>query len=82
MDERRASLAQIAEVPRGSLILVTGAPGAGKSTFCHQVVLNGVATDRPILFVTTEQGPTEITGLLQEQGLAELPPGALSFVDA
>jgi predicted hydrocarbon binding protein/KaiC/GvpD/RAD55 family RecA-like ATPase len=82
MAERGVSLAQIEAVPTGNLILVTGAPGAGKSTFCHQVVLNGVATDRPILFVTTEQGPTEITGLLQEQGLGELAPGALSFVDA
>jgi predicted hydrocarbon binding protein/KaiC/GvpD/RAD55 family RecA-like ATPase len=82
MAERGASLAQIADVPTGSLILVTGAPGAGKSTFCHQVVLNSIATDRPILFVTTEQSPSEITGLLREKGLGELPPGALSFVDA
>jgi predicted hydrocarbon binding protein/KaiC/GvpD/RAD55 family RecA-like ATPase len=82
MAERGASLAQIADVPTGSLILVTGAPGAGKSTFCHQLVLNSIATDRPILFVTTEQSPSEITGLLREKGLGELPPGALSFVDA
>jgi predicted hydrocarbon binding protein/KaiC/GvpD/RAD55 family RecA-like ATPase len=82
MEERAASLAQIADVPTGSLILVTGRPGAGKSTFCHQVVLNGIATDRPILFVTTEQGPSEITALLREKGMAEVPPGTLSFVDA
>jgi predicted hydrocarbon binding protein/KaiC/GvpD/RAD55 family RecA-like ATPase len=82
MEERGASLAKIADVPTGSLILVTGAPGAGKSTLCHQVVLNGIATDRPIIFVTTEQGPAEITALLREKGMAELPPGALSFVDA
>jgi predicted hydrocarbon binding protein/KaiC/GvpD/RAD55 family RecA-like ATPase len=82
MEERGASLTQIAEVPTGSLILVTGAPGAGKSTFCHRVVLNGIATDRPIIFVTTEQSPSEIAELLREKGLGELPPGALSFVDA
>jgi KaiC/GvpD/RAD55 family RecA-like ATPase len=82
MDERRTSLATIADVPTGSLILVTGPPGAGKSTFCHQVVLNGIATDRPVIFVTTEQGPTEITALLREKGLGELPAAALSFIDA
>ena len=75
-------MARITDVPTGSLILVTGPPGAGKSIFCHRVVLNGIAMDRPILFVTTEQGPSEITGLLQEEGLGELPPGALSFVDS
>jgi predicted hydrocarbon binding protein/KaiC/GvpD/RAD55 family RecA-like ATPase len=82
VEERGASLAQIAEVPAGSLILVTGAPGAGKSTFCQQTVLNSIATDRPIIFVTTEQGPTEITALLREKGMGELQPGALSFIDA
>jgi predicted hydrocarbon binding protein/KaiC/GvpD/RAD55 family RecA-like ATPase len=82
MDERGASLADIQAVPRNCLILLSGPPGSGKSTFCQQMVLNSLATDRPVIFVTTEQGPTEITARLQEQGLAELPPGALRFVDA
>jgi len=82
MEKRRASLAQIADVPTGSLILVTGPPGAGKSTFCHQMVLSSIAMDRPVIFLTTEQRPTEITALLREKGMGELPPGALSFVDA
>jgi KaiC/GvpD/RAD55 family RecA-like ATPase len=82
MQERAVSLAEIQEVPKGSLILLAGPSGAGKSTFCHQVVLNGLAMDKPVIFVTTEQGPAEITGLLREKGMGELPPGALSFVDA
>ena len=82
MEKRGLSLAEIQEVPRNSLILLAGPPGAGKSTFCHQVVLNGLATDRPVIFVTTEQGPNEIEGLLREKGMGELPPGTLSFVDA
>jgi len=82
MERRGLSLAEIQEVPKNSLILLAGPPGAGKSTFCHQVVLNGVATDRPVIFVTTEQGPNEIVGLLTEKGMGELPPGTLSFVDA
>jgi KaiC/GvpD/RAD55 family RecA-like ATPase len=82
MEKRGLSLAEIQEVPKNSLILLAGPPGAGKSTFCHQVVLNGLALDRPVIFVTTEQGPAEIVGLLREKGMGEFPPGALSFVDA
>jgi predicted hydrocarbon binding protein len=46
------------------------------------VVLDGLAMERPVIFVTTEQGPAQIVGLLKERGMVELPPGALSFVDA
>jgi predicted hydrocarbon binding protein/KaiC/GvpD/RAD55 family RecA-like ATPase len=64
------------------MILLVGPPGSGKSTFCHQVVLNGFAMDRPVIFVTTEHGPSEVIDLLRERGMGELPPGMLSFVDA
>jgi predicted hydrocarbon binding protein/KaiC/GvpD/RAD55 family RecA-like ATPase len=76
------SLAAIQEIPKESLILLSGPPGAGKSTFCHQVVLNGLAMEKPVVYVTTEHGPAEVVGLLREKGLGELPPNALSFVDA
>jgi predicted hydrocarbon binding protein/KaiC/GvpD/RAD55 family RecA-like ATPase len=69
-------------VPKESLILLSGPPGAGKSTFCHQVVLNGLAIDKPVVYVTTEHGPAEVIGLLSKKGLGELPPGALNFIDA
>jgi len=82
MERRGLSLAQVQEVPTGSLVLLTGLPGAGKSTFCHQVVLNGLAMDKPVVFVTTEHGPSEVTGLLKERGVGELQPDALSFIDA
>jgi predicted hydrocarbon binding protein/KaiC/GvpD/RAD55 family RecA-like ATPase len=82
MDKRGLSLANIQEVPRESLTLLTGPPGAGKSTFCHQVVLNSIVTERPVIFVTTEQSPSGVTGLLKEKGMGESTPGALSFVDA
>jgi len=45
-------------------------------------VLNGLAMDRPVIYVTTEHGPSEVTDLLQERGVGEPSPGALSFVDA
>jgi predicted hydrocarbon binding protein/KaiC/GvpD/RAD55 family RecA-like ATPase len=69
-------------VPKNNLILLTGPPGAGKSTFCQQAVLNGLAVDKPVIFVTTEHGPSEVIDLLKERGVGEPPPGALNFVDA
>jgi predicted hydrocarbon binding protein/KaiC/GvpD/RAD55 family RecA-like ATPase len=82
MDRRGLSLAEIHEAPKESLTLLIGPPGAGKSTFCHQMVLNSIAAERPIIFVTTEQSPSGVTGLLKEKGMGEAAPGALSFVDA
>jgi len=82
MDERRASLAEIREVPKESLILLAGPPGAGKSTLCHQMMLSSIAAERPVIFVSTEQSPSRIMDILKEKGVREFPPGALSFVDA
>jgi len=82
MEKRGPSLAEIQEVPRNNLILLAGPPGAGKSTFCHQAVLNSLAMERPVIFVTTEQGPSEVTDLLKERGMGEPPSAALSFIDA
>ena len=82
MEKRGLSLAEIQEVPNNSLILLTGPPGAGKTTFCHQVVLNGIAAERPIIFVTTEQNSSRIIDLLREKGIGKPAPGALNFVDA
>jgi len=82
MEKRGLSLAEIQEVPKGNLILLAGPPGAGKSTFCYQAVLNGLTMDKPVIFVTTEHGPSEVTDILREKGMGEPPPGTLSFVDA
>jgi len=82
MEKRRTSLAEIQEVPKESLILLAGPPGAGKSTFCHQMVLSSIAAERPVIFVTTEQSPSAISGFLREKGLGEPKLGVLSFIDA
>jgi KaiC/GvpD/RAD55 family RecA-like ATPase len=80
MMKRGLPLAELQEVPNRSLILLTGAPGAGKSTFCHQAVLTGLSLDRPVIFVTTEHGPSEVVERLQDRGLGDSP--LLHFVDA
>jgi predicted hydrocarbon binding protein/KaiC/GvpD/RAD55 family RecA-like ATPase len=82
VEARGLSLAEIQEVPEGSIVLLIGPPGAGKSGFCHQVVLNGLAVDKPVIFVTTEQHPTRVISLLRERGLGERVPEGVSFVDA
>jgi KaiC/GvpD/RAD55 family RecA-like ATPase/predicted hydrocarbon binding protein len=80
--KRGFSLSAVQDIPKESLILLSGPPGVGKSTFCHQAVLNGLAMEKPVVYVTTEHGPHEVIGLLKEKGLGEFPIGALSFIDA
>jgi predicted hydrocarbon binding protein/KaiC/GvpD/RAD55 family RecA-like ATPase len=82
MQDSGLSLAQIREVPKESLVLLAGPPGAGKSGFCDQVVLNSIATDRPVIFVTTEQRPSRVLARLRERGLGEAAPEVMGFVDA
>jgi KaiC/GvpD/RAD55 family RecA-like ATPase len=73
------SLVKIQEAPQRSLILLVGPPGAGKSTFCHQMILDSVAAARSVLFVTTERSVSNIDGILNEKGLGRSTPEALSF---
>ena len=75
------SLAQLQEIPQKSMILLVGSPGSGKSSFCQQAVLQGLAMDRPIIFVTTEYGSSEAEKALRERGLREVEPGLLNFVN-
>jgi predicted hydrocarbon binding protein/KaiC/GvpD/RAD55 family RecA-like ATPase len=76
------SLAQLQEVPLKSMVLLVGPPGSGKSTFCQQAALQSLAMDRPIIFVTTEYGPSEAEKALRQRGLREVEPGLLNFVNA
>jgi predicted hydrocarbon binding protein/KaiC/GvpD/RAD55 family RecA-like ATPase len=82
MEKRGLSLAEIQELPKDSLTLIVGPPGTGKSTFCQQIVLNGMAAEKPVIFITTEQSSSAIAALLREKGMGETTPGALGFVDA
>lgn len=68
---RLVSLGQLQDIPVKSMILLVGPPGAGKSTFCGQAVLQNLAIDRPVIYVTTECGPSEVEKNLKEKGLGE-----------
>jgi predicted hydrocarbon binding protein/KaiC/GvpD/RAD55 family RecA-like ATPase len=76
------SLSQLQDIPSENMILLVGPPGSGKSTFCRQSVLQTLPLDKPVIYVTTEYGPSRVEGTLKEAGLREVEPGLLYFVDA
>ena len=76
------SLTKLQEIPPRSLILLVGPPGSGKTTFCQQSILQNITMDRPIIYLTTEYGPSEAENALKEQGLAEVELSRLSYIDA
>ena len=76
------SLGQLQEIPSRNLILLVGPPGSGKTTFCYQSILRNLTLDRPIIYVLTESSPSETEKSLKEQGLAEVEPNSLNYVDA
>jgi predicted hydrocarbon binding protein/KaiC/GvpD/RAD55 family RecA-like ATPase len=75
------SLTQLQEIPPKNLILLVGPPGAGKSTFCQQTLLQSLAADRSVIYVTTEYDPSEAVKNLRTIGLGEIEQGLLNFVD-
>jgi predicted hydrocarbon binding protein/KaiC/GvpD/RAD55 family RecA-like ATPase len=76
------SLTQLQEVPSESMILLVGSPGSGKSSFCEQTVLQSLAIERPIIYLTTECSPSKTEARLKERGLSEVQKGLLTFIDA
>jgi KaiC/GvpD/RAD55 family RecA-like ATPase len=70
------------EIPPKNLILLVGPPGSGKTTFCQQAILQNLASDRPIIYVTTKRGPSDTEKDLRERGLTKIEPGLLHFIDA
>jgi predicted ATP-dependent serine protease len=70
------------EIPPRNMILLVGPPGSGKSTFCEQTILQNLAIDKPIIYVTTEYDPSKAEVSLREKGLGKIEPGLISFVDA
>jgi predicted hydrocarbon binding protein/KaiC/GvpD/RAD55 family RecA-like ATPase len=75
------SVAQLLKVPYKNMILLVGPPGSGKSYFCEQAVLQNLAMDKPVIYVTTEYDPSKAETSLKEKGLGRIEPNLLSFID-
>ncbi len=76
------SLNQLQEISPRNMVLLVGPPGSGKSMFCQQSALQSLTIDRPVIFVTTEYGPSEAEKALRDKGLGTIAPNLLNFVDA
>jgi predicted hydrocarbon binding protein/KaiC/GvpD/RAD55 family RecA-like ATPase len=64
------------------MILLVGSPGSGKSYFCEQTVLQNLAMEKPVIYITTEYEPDKVWQSLREKGVGSIEPNLLSFVDA
>lgn len=55
--------------PVGSVNLVTGGPGSGKTTMCSQFVREGMESDEKCLYITTGQRPSDVRQDAKEFGI-------------
>ncbi len=63
----------------GSVTLLGGEPGIGKSTLLAQVALSLASQDKPVLYVTGEESPSQVA-LRLKRLFSTLPP-SLEFLD-
>lgn len=73
---------EIRSIPQKKVVLVTGSPGAGKSTFCQQVVLQNLAADSKVIYTTTESTSNDLLAQIREKGWIETGTDAFNIVDA
>jgi predicted hydrocarbon binding protein/archaellum biogenesis ATPase FlaH len=76
------SISQLQDIPCENMILLVGPPGAGKSYFCEQVALQRLAIGKPLIYLKTDCDPKKTQERLREQGLSEIDPELLFFIDA
>jgi circadian clock protein KaiC len=71
-------------LPRHRTSLLIGGPGAGKTVFALQCLVNGARRRTPGIFVAFEEGPRQIiaNGSSFDWGLAGVPATQLFFFDA
>jgi KaiC/GvpD/RAD55 family RecA-like ATPase/predicted hydrocarbon binding protein len=75
-------IAEIQNIPHKKLVLVTGSPGAGKSTLSQQIALQNIASGLQVIYVITESTSDDLVHKLRDRGLGETRPDSLTIVDA
>jgi predicted hydrocarbon binding protein/KaiC/GvpD/RAD55 family RecA-like ATPase len=76
------SIRELQDIPTGSLFFLIGSPGAGKTTFSQQVIVESLSIDRPTILVSTEETPAELVLHMTQSGLREPFPDCFRLVDA
>jgi len=75
-------VSEIQNIPPKKILLVTGTPGAGKSTFSQQIALQNIASGLQVIYVITESTSDDLIRNLRNRGLGDTRPDSLMIVDA
>ncbi len=68
-------------IPEGNVVLVTGTPGALKTTFAFSVLHNNAEQGRRGLYISLEQGFRELMSAMASLGMEDLGDDRLLVVD-
>ncbi|MFQ5985760.1 MAG: RAD55 family ATPase [Thermoplasmata archaeon] len=69
-------------IPEGNLVLVTGTPGAMKTSLVFSILFNNALHDRKSLFISLEQGEQELVAALSTLGMSGWSEDLLYVLDA
>jgi circadian clock protein KaiC len=69
-------------IPEGNVVLVTGTPGARKTSLVFNILYKNARRGRPGLFITLEQGQAELTSAMAHLGMDDLDDERLYIRDA
>ncbi len=69
-------------VPEGNVVLVTGTPGARKTSIVYSILYNNACKDRKGLFISLEQGEKELASAMSGLGMDGVDDDLLYVLDA